>query len=153
MKRLQGVAAGVMVLTLCGAAFAEGVRGGSESDGSAKVLSSTDISSDYKASELKGMPVHNRQDEKLGTISDLVIGKDGKVSNVVLHEGGVVGLGGNSYLVPWERVQLTEDEKVARIDVTKDRLSSEFAALEENKDGSGNPEGTGKPSGTSPPTK
>jgi sporulation protein YlmC with PRC-barrel domain len=174
MKRLQGAVAGVMVLALSGAAFAQGMRGNSDTNASSNpgVMSATDISRDYKASELKGMSVHNHQNQKLGTISDLIIGKDGKVSSVVLHEGGVVGLGGKSYLVPWDRVQLNKGEKVAFIDVNKDRLSSEFSAMEENKGagdknkekekekdkdrkktGTEKSEETGKPTGTSPPAK
>jgi hypothetical protein len=63
--------------------------------------------------------------------------------------------------VPWDRVQLTKGEKVAFIDVNKDQLSSEFAAMEEKKGvgdkdkktGTEKPDETGKPSGTSPPAK
>lgn len=171
MKRLHGAVAGVTLLALSGAAFAQGMNGSNEStvNSNPSVMSRTDISRDYKASELKGMSVRNNQNERLGSISDLIIGKDGKVSNVVLHEGGVAGLGGKSYLVPWDRVQLTKGEKYAVIDVNKNQLSSEFSAMEENKGASDKdkekekekekktgteskkPEGTGKPSGT-PPT-
>lgn len=88
-----------------------------------------DPSSSYRASDLMDVQVKNSQDEDLGTISELIVDKEGKVSHVVLQEGG--GLGeGEKYAVPWDRVSITSPEDVL-IDVSPDQLSSEFAAFDE----------------------
>jgi sporulation protein YlmC with PRC-barrel domain len=127
-------------------------------------VSPPDLSSSYKSSDLMDMSVRNQQNEDLGNISELIVDKDGKISHVVLSEGGVAGVGGNEYIVPWDRVQLSDREAVAQIDVNRDALASEFAAFEEDlptagetkkydeseKDSSDVMREDGKPSSTNP---
>ncbi|MGE0081394.1 MAG: PRC-barrel domain-containing protein [Thiohalomonadaceae bacterium] len=89
-----------------------------------------DPSSSYRASDLMDVKVKNSQDQDLGTISELIVDKDGKVSHVVLQESGTLGMGEKKYVVPWDRVSITSPDEVL-IDVNPDELSSEFAAFDE----------------------
>lgn len=89
-----------------------------------------DLSETYQSGQLIGMDVRNNNDEELGEISQLIIDKTGNVTHVVLSSGGVLGVGGQGYVVPWDRVQLDTDQQRAQIDVSKSRLSSEFSAFE-----------------------
>lgn len=89
-----------------------------------------DLASSYQSKKLIGMTVENRQGEGLGEISQLIIDQDGNVTHVVLSAGGVLGVGGEEYLVSWDRLDLSKDRKHALIDVDKDNVSSEFSAFE-----------------------
>lgn len=92
-----------------------------------------DISNKYSASSLQNLKVQDSQGQQLGNISDVLIDQDGTVSHVVVAEGsGVFGLGGGKkYLVPWDQVQIDDQQQTASINVSQDQLSTEFSAFEE----------------------
>ncbi len=91
-----------------------------------------DPSSSYRASDLMDIQVKNSQDQDLGSVSELIVDQEGKVSHVVLQESGTLGMGENQYVVPWDRVSITSPDE-AIIDVNPDALSSEFAAFDEQQ--------------------
>ena len=52
---------------------------------------------------VEGTAVYNRQDEKLGTIKNFMVGKrSGRVEYAVLSFGGLFGLGEKHYPLPWD---------------------------------------------------
>ena len=66
-----------------------------------------------RASDLNGMEVRNAQNEDLGDIHDLVIDlQTGQVRYAAVSVGGVLGVGGDLYAVPWSafRLQRTDDD-------------------------------------------
>ena len=76
-----------------------------------------------KASSLIGKRVQSTDGKKLGDIKDLVINPgDGDVQYAVLDFGGFLGLGDKYFAVPWEALQLSEDQKVVILDVSKKDL-------------------------------
>lgn len=78
-----------------------------------------------RCSDLTGMAIENRADEKLGDIKDLVLDpSNGRVSYVVLSCGGFLGLGDRLVAVPWSALEArqVEDETELTLDITKDRL-------------------------------
>jgi sporulation protein YlmC with PRC-barrel domain len=89
----------------------------------------------YRATSLMELRVTNAKKEELGTISELLIDKQGRVSHVVLQEGGLLGMGENRYVVPWNRIRIGAGDNVAVLDVAKDRLASEFSAFEPEEQG------------------
>ncbi len=89
-----------------------------------------DPSNTYRASDLMNIQVKGSDDQDIGSVSELIVDKEGKVSHVVLQESGTLGMGDNKYVVPWDRVSITSPEE-ATIDVSSDQLSSEFAAFDE----------------------
>ena len=66
-------------------------------------------------SELKGLSVKNSADETIGSISDLVIGADGKVSALLIGVGGFLGIGASDVAVPFEPANLSADSNGSRI--------------------------------------
>lgn len=90
------------------------------------------ITNSYRASDLEGMPINGTQGREIGEISEVIISPDGKVSHVVMSKGGVLGVGGDKYLVPWNRIRLQPDQNIARVDVNEDKVAAEFAAYEED---------------------
>lgn len=59
-----------------------------------------------RASELDGANVYNDQGTAIGTVSDMLVGDDGKVQNVVISVGGFLGIGTHYVSVPFGQVQV-----------------------------------------------
>ena len=76
-----------------------------------------------KASNLIGKRVQSTEGKKLGDVKDLVINPvEGDIQYVVLDFGGFLGLGDKYFAVPWDALQLTEDQKAIVLDVSKKDL-------------------------------
>ena len=112
----------------------------------------------YEAKNLMGVDVTNQQGEKLGKIRNLAIGNDGRVSYAVLGTGGLAGMNETELAIPWTQLQISgagtgaEDEapKVT-LNVSKDQLTSEFAAFEDVREGkSTTSPGASSTTGTTP---
>ena len=74
---------------------------------------------------VEGTPVHNRSDERLGSIHSVMIDKkSGKVAYAVLSFGGVFGLGEHVHPVPWEVLHYDVDLDAYVIDLTREQLEN-----------------------------
>ena len=77
------------------------------------------------AETLQGDDVVNLQDEKLGTIEDIMLDVgSGRIAYAVLSFGGILGMGDKLFAVPWSAMTLDADRKCFVLDVPKDRLQS-----------------------------
>jgi len=65
------------------------------------------VADGYRASKLIGNSVVNDQNEKIGTIEDIIIGRD-RVLFAVLQVGGFLHLGGHRVAVPYQSLVLDE---------------------------------------------
>jgi sporulation protein YlmC with PRC-barrel domain len=75
--------------------------------------------------KVDGTAVYNRQGERLGTISNFMVGKrDGRVRYAVLSFGGLFGMGENYHPVPWEVLTYDTDQGGYVIDLDKEILKS-----------------------------
>jgi sporulation protein YlmC with PRC-barrel domain len=54
----------------------------------------TTTSGDLRTSELIGSTVYDVQNQDIGSVKDVVLGRDGKVSAVVIDVGAFLGMGG-----------------------------------------------------------
>ena len=61
-----------------------------------------------RASKLISAPVYNEQEERVGSIDDLIISPDRSVSFAIVSVGGFLGLGSRLVAIPVE--QLTEQK-------------------------------------------
>ncbi len=59
-----------------------------------------------RASELTGANVYNDQGTAIGTVNDLLVDNDGKIQNVVLSVGGLLGVGTHYVSVPFSEIQV-----------------------------------------------
>src|SRR5690349_18645392 len=66
------------------------------------------VAEGYRASKLIGSSVVNDQNEKIGTVEDIIIGKD-KVLFAVLQVGGFLHIGGRMVAVPFQSLVLDEN--------------------------------------------
>ncbi len=59
----------------------------------------------WRASKLDGATVYNEQGTSIGTVNDMLLGSDGKVSNVVISVGGFLGMGEKYVEVPFSKLK------------------------------------------------
>jgi len=78
------------------------------------------------ASDLIGTDIKSNGDEKIGSVSDLIIDQDGQVVAVVVGVGGFLGMGEKNVAIPWDDVTKsgTAEEQELRIDATREELQS-----------------------------
>jgi sporulation protein YlmC with PRC-barrel domain len=69
------------------------------------------VADGMRAGELKGKPVINDRNERIGTIDDLIIGRD-KVLFGILQVGGFLGLGSHYVAVPYEELKIRAGSKI-----------------------------------------
>ena len=64
----------------------------------------------WRSSKLVGLDVYNN-DDKIGDINELIVGKDGRIEAVVIGVGGFLGMGEHDVAVPFERVKFLEEPR------------------------------------------
>jgi sporulation protein YlmC with PRC-barrel domain len=96
-----------------------------------------------RASKIIGSTVYDVQNQDIGSVKDLILGKDGKVDKVVLDVGSFLGMGGKYVAVPLSDVK-TDNNRLT-LDRSKDQLKQMAEYNLENRN-------TGAGSSTSPPT-
>ncbi len=70
-----------------------------------------------------GCPVYGTQDEKLGTINDVVLNmEDGTVGYAVLTRGGFFGFGNKLFAVPWSEFERHPEKEAYILDVREEYL-------------------------------
>ena len=83
---------------------------------------------DLKTSDVESATVYGRDDEKIGAISSLKVGTDGKITDAVVDVGGFLGIGAHSVLIPFSdltvlRATNGSDVRV-HMETTKDQLKA-----------------------------
>ncbi len=84
-----------------------------------------------RSSEIVGKSVTNPENERLGKITDLIIGQDGMVKYAILSHGGVLGLGDKLIPIPWKALERgnekwlkpPNEEKALSVNITKKTLA------------------------------
>ena len=72
-----------------------------------------------------GSKVLNRERQDLGTIEDLVIDtRDSRIAYAILSFGGFLQMGDKHFAIPWAALAFNVAEKVAVLNVDKDRLNN-----------------------------
>lgn len=115
MKRNIVFALSLVVLTL----FAAGTFAAEMTQGSSMTGNQV-----FKASDLIGADVKNMQGESLGKINDLAINPSGNIAFAVISRGGMLGVGNKYIPVPISALQIEQNGKVARLDISKEKLDS-----------------------------
>ncbi|SFR42230.1 Sporulation protein YlmC, PRC-barrel domain family [Marinobacter daqiaonensis] len=79
-----------------------------------------------QASELIGAEVNTTGDEEVGSVSDLIIDKNGQVVALVVGVGGFLGMGEKDVAIGWDHLTKsgTADEQELRINLTREELQS-----------------------------
>jgi sporulation protein YlmC with PRC-barrel domain len=83
----------------------------------------------WRASKVKGSSVYNDQNQKVGSIDDLIIDRNDHVVYAVLSVGGFLGMGNHLVAVPYDQLVINADnkgkvDKVIMRGATKDSLKA-----------------------------
>ncbi len=100
-------------------------------------------SDQFRAGKMIGSTVYDVQNRDIGSVKDLVIDRDGRVSSAVLDVGTFLGMGGKYVAVPLSDIK-TDNNRLT-LAMTKEQLQQAEAYQLENPD-------TGAGSSTSPVT-
>ena len=65
------------------------------------------VADGYRASKLRGAKVVNPQNEKLGELDDLIVGKD-RVLFAIIQVGGFLGIGSYLIAVPYTSLKISD---------------------------------------------
>lgn len=63
---------------------------------------------DWRSSKVVGLNVYNDSNEKLGSISDLLVDKSGKINAAVIGVGGFLGVGERLVAVSFDKVKFVD---------------------------------------------
>jgi sporulation protein YlmC with PRC-barrel domain len=63
---------------------------------------------DWRGSKLSGVNVYNDQNEKIGDISDVIVDRSGKITNVVIGVGGFLGMGEHYVAVAFDKLKWSD---------------------------------------------
>lgn len=81
-----------------------------------------EVAKGWRTTKLHGSAVLNDKDEKIGSIDDIIIGKD-KILFAVIQVGGFLGLGGHLIATPFDQLKLDDDKgKIVLPGASKDEL-------------------------------
>lgn len=80
-----------------------------------------------QASELISADIKTNDEEDVGSVTDLIIDKDGKVAAVVVGVGGFLGMAEKDVAISWDEVTMSRDSENSdeldlRINMTRDDL-------------------------------
>jgi len=82
---------------------------------------------EMRASKLLGTTVVNDANESIGKISEVILGKDGKVAAAVIGVGGFLGIGEHDVAVNFDSLRIGHDgnnKTVVSLNATKDSLKA-----------------------------
>jgi hypothetical protein len=74
--------------------------------------------------KLIGRNVQNAQNETIGEIKSVFIGKDGKVDSVMVGVGGFLGVGEREVRLSWSELNISENGEKVTVNMTKDQLKA-----------------------------
>jgi hypothetical protein len=72
---------------------------------------------------LIGAEVRNTQDQKIGSVKDIILA-DGKITAIVVGRGGVLGMGTDYHQVEWSQAKMTDDIKTVVLDLSEDQVKA-----------------------------
>jgi len=102
---LGGLLSSVMIVT----AFAQSNPPAPSAANPPAASTTASSSNMWRASKLVGVNVYNDQDEKLGSISEVLIDKSGKVDGVVIGVGGFLGMGQHDIKVDLSKLKFSDE--------------------------------------------
>lgn len=78
----------------------------------------------FRASDLLGKDLKSDNGQKLGEISDLVVGSDGRLNYAVVSRGGMMGVGDRLIPVPWNAIHTGSKDDGFMINIDEKKFSS-----------------------------
>jgi sporulation protein YlmC with PRC-barrel domain len=70
---------------------------------------STEFKGDWRASKVVGLNVYNDNNEKIGSINDLLMDKNGKINAAVIGVGGFLGVGEHLVAISFDKMKFSTE--------------------------------------------
>ncbi|MGK7870534.1 PRC-barrel domain-containing protein [Falsiroseomonas sp. E2-1-a20] len=86
----------------------------------ARQVTAEELYRGVRASRIMGQEVYGGDGEDLGDVKDIFVGRDGRVSAIVVEGGGFLDIGDAAFRVPWNEVNLTPGAAGIRIRMTEE---------------------------------
>ncbi|MBV9735327.1 MAG: PRC-barrel domain-containing protein [Acidisphaera sp.] len=67
----------------------------------------------WRSSRIVGANVYNDSNQSIGTVNDLIVGDDGKVTTAVISVGGFLGIGSKLVAVPYDQLHFEQADNTA----------------------------------------
>lgn len=82
----------------------------------------------HRAKDLMGSDLNGTDNKSIGTIRDFIVDRgSGEIVFAVVGSGGVMGMGGTQYAIPFEQLVWSENDDAFRTSMTKEQLQSRTA--------------------------
>jgi len=94
---------------LASVASAQNPATNERSDAKSAAISESSLKGDWRASKVVGLSVYNDNNEKVGSINDLLMDKSGNIKAVVLGVGGFLGMGEHLVAIPLEKIKFVTE--------------------------------------------
>ena len=77
-----------------------------------------------RVTEMTGAAVYDQQNQKIGSIKDIILDRDGRVAAVVLNVGGILGMGGRYVAIGIDDLKIANTAAKPRftVDMSRDQL-------------------------------
>ncbi len=113
------------VLATFGAASAYGQTTTTPNTAPAKPAASPQIATAVvDTKKLIGRNIRNSQNETIGEIKSIQLGKDGKVDTVMVGVGGFLGMGEREVALAWKDLVIADNGEKVTVNMTKDQLKA-----------------------------
>lgn len=77
----------------------------------------------YRASKIIGASVYNDQNQQVGSVSDLFLSRQNQVAMAIISVGSFLGIGGKLVAVPFDKLQISQGDKVTMAGASKEELN------------------------------
>lgn len=81
------------------------------------------------ADDLQGASVHDTSDERVGEIDELIIDKDGRITDVIVDVGGFLGMGEKPVALPFDKLNVMQSEDGSDFRVIINETSESLEAM------------------------
>ena len=95
--------------------------------GAGEKFVNTQMSGQWLASDIMGMNVVGSKDEKIGSVSDLLVNPEGNILAAVVGVGGFLGIGQKNVAITFDTLQIAADkdgDPQAKLTLTKEELEN-----------------------------
>ena len=75
-------------------------------------MSQSSLHGDWRASKVVGLNVYNDNNEKIGSINDILMDKGGNVKAAVISVGGFLGMGAHLVAISFDKVKFSDEPVV-----------------------------------------
>jgi sporulation protein YlmC with PRC-barrel domain len=93
-----------------------------------------EISGGFKADDLIGANVVDKDGNSVGEVSDLVVGSDQKVQHVIVDVGGFLGLGEKPVAIQLDQLKKSDETSAFMVSMSKDQIEN-MPSVRKGEDG------------------